>query len=126
MYSHTTVGTNDPERAQKFYDAVLATLGHECFFCESGYAGYGQPRGDQFWVMPPFDKAEARPGNGVHIAFLARDRAQVDMFHAEALAHGGTDEGAPGLRPHYHANYYGAYVRDPDGNKLQAVCHGAE
>lgn len=126
MYSHTTVGTNDPERAQKFYDAVMATLGHECFFREGGYAGYGEPRGDQFWVMPPFDKADARPGNGVHIAFLARDRAQVDMFHAEALAHGGTDEGAPGLRPHYHANYYGAYVRDPDGNKLQAVCHGAE
>jgi len=60
------------------------------------------------------------------VAFLAADRAMVDAFHAVALAHGGTDEGVPGLRPQYHPNYYGAYVRDPDGNKLQAVCHRAE
>jgi catechol 2,3-dioxygenase-like lactoylglutathione lyase family enzyme len=62
----------------------------------------------------------------VHIAYLVRDRATVNAFHAVALAHGGRDEGAPGLRPHYHLNDYGAYVRDPDGNKLQAVCHSAD
>jgi len=71
------------------------------------------------------DGAVRRPaGNGSHVAFLAPGRAAVREFHAAVLAHGGSDEGAPGPRPHYHRNYYGAYARDPDGNKLQACCHG--
>lgn len=123
MFSHVTIGTNDPERALKFYDAVMATLGHERFFTGDGYAGYGSQTGDQTWITRPFDGKPASVGNGMHIAFLAPDRATVDAFHATALANGGTDEGAPGPRPHYHPNYYGAYVRDLDGNKLQAVCH---
>ena len=65
-------------------------------------------------------------GNGVTVAFEAPDRASVDRFHAAGLAQGGTDEGAPGLRPHYHPDYYGAYLRDPDGNKLCCVCHRPE
>jgi catechol 2,3-dioxygenase-like lactoylglutathione lyase family enzyme len=76
--------------------------------------------------MNPFDGNAATVGNGGHAAFNADSRAAVDKFHAAALAGGGTDEGRPGLRPHYNENYYGAYVRDPDGNKLQAVCHNAE
>ncbi len=126
MYSHATVGTNDPERSKTFYDATMAALGHGCFYSDGGYNAYGAEERDQFWVMPPFDKKPATPGNGVHIAFIAPSRAHVDAFHAAALAHGGSDEGAPGLRLHYHPNYYGAYVRDPDGNKLQAVCHNPE
>ena len=73
-------------------------------------------------MLPPFDGRPAERGNGWHCAFLAPSRAAVDAFHTAALGAGGSDEGAPGLRPQYTENYYGAYVRDPDGNKLQAVC----
>jgi catechol 2,3-dioxygenase-like lactoylglutathione lyase family enzyme len=131
MYSHTTLGTRDARRAIAFYDEVLAPLGftrHESDPGDGpgkGFAGYAAaPESTpQFWIMSPLDGGPATPGNGVTIAFEAPDRAAVDRFHATALAHGGRDEGAPGLRPHYHPDYYGAYVRDPDGNKLCCVCH---
>ncbi|MEM8686432.1 MAG: VOC family protein [Pseudomonadota bacterium] len=125
FFSHVTVGTNDIARATQFYDAVLATLGCTRTYDHAEYVGYGSgPDGESaFWVMPPFDGGPASVGNGTHIALNAETRAAVDAFHAAALANGGSDEGKPGLRPHYHADYYGAYVRDPDGNKLQAVCH---
>ena len=123
MFSHVTIGSNDLERSGAFYDAVMKTLGHERFYTGDGIIGYGEPTGDQTFVTSPFDGGPASVGNGTHIAFLAGDRAAVDAFHAAALANGGSDEGAPGPRPHYHKNYYGAYVRDPDGNKLQATCH---
>lgn len=123
MYSHTTVGAGDFARAEAFYDAVMAALGHPVLFKRGSALAYGTPTGPKFFVLPPYDGGEVRPGNGVHIAFIAPDRATVDAFHAAALANGGRDEGAPGPRPHYHPNYYGAYVRDPEGNKLQAVCH---
>lgn len=123
MFSHVTIGSNDLERSRAFYDAVMKTLGHDRFYTGDEIIGYGEPTGDQTFVTSPFDGAPASVGNGTHIAFLADDRASVDAFHAAALANGGTDEGAPGPRPHYHKNYYGAYVRDPDGNKLQATCH---
>lgn len=125
MFSHVTIGSNDVERAGSFYDPVMKTLGHERFYTGDGAIGYGQISGDQTWILQPYDQQPATVGNGTHIAFLAPDRAAVDAFHAAALAHAGTDEGEPGLRPHYHENYYGAYVRDPDGNKLQAVCHSS-
>jgi catechol 2,3-dioxygenase-like lactoylglutathione lyase family enzyme len=125
MFSHVTLGTNDWQRARPFWIAVMDTLGHPVMFERDGGIAFGLPTGPKTFIGAPFDGAEARPGNGVHIAYLVQNRAIVDAFHAAALANGGSDEGAPGLRPHYHPNYYGAYVRDPDGNKLQAVCHSA-
>ncbi len=126
LFGHVTVGTDDLDRAGAFYDAVLATLGHSRGLERERFIAYGDGSGARFFVMRPYDGKPASAGNGTHVAFLAPDRAAVDAFHAAALAAGGTDEGAPGLRPHYHADYYGAYVRDPDGNKLQAVCHRPE
>lgn len=126
MFGHITVGTNDLDRAIRFYDSVLAALGHTRSMTGDRFASYGDRAGARFFVMTPFDGAPATVGNGVHVAFAAASRAAVKAFHAAALAAGGRDEGAPGLRPRYHEQYYGAYVRDPDGNKLQAVCHRAE
>ncbi len=128
MFSHVTVGTSNVPRACEFYDAVLAPLGISRTYRDDEAAGYGTgPDGPSgFWILLPFDGGPMHPGNGVHTAFNAETRGVVDAFYAAALAHGGTDEGAPGLRPQYHEHYYGAYVRDPDGNKLQAVCHTAE
>jgi catechol 2,3-dioxygenase-like lactoylglutathione lyase family enzyme len=127
MFSHVTVGTSDIARAIAFYDRVLAPLGlaRQESDLEKAYAGYG-PTGAtrlQFWVVRPLDGKPASVGNGVTVAFEATTRATVDAVHAAILAAGGTDEGRPGLRPHYHADYYGAYARDPDGNKLCCVCH---
>ena len=124
MFSHVTLGANDIKRAEKFYDAVMAALGHPVLFkAPPNVISYGTATGEKLFVLTPFDQKEARPGNGVHAAFKVESRATVDAFHAAALANGGVDEGAPGPRAHYHPNYSGAYVRDPDGNKIQAVCH---
>lgn len=126
VFSHITLGTNDVERAGRFYDAVLATLGFERQPKPPGkppmYAKNGQM--PHVYLYPPYDGRPATWGNGTHVAFLAESTAEVDAFHAAALAHGGRDEGAPGPREHYGPGYYAAYVRDPDGNKLQAVCYG--
>lgn len=126
-YSHVTVGASSMNRALRFYDAALAPLGlvrKRTAKIALAYApeDFSSPN-EPFWVVRPLDGAAASAGNGVTVAFDASTRAAVDSFHAAALAAGATDEGAPGLRPHYHPNYYGAYVRDPDGNKLCAVCH---
>lgn len=127
MFSHVTLGTNNIARAIAFYDQVLATLGlrRQESDAEKGYAGYAlaPETTPQFWVLRPLDGAGATVGNGVTIAFEAADRATVARFHAAALAAGGRDEGGPGPRPHYHADYYGAYVRDLDGHKLCCACH---
>lgn len=124
MYSHITIGTNDPARALEFYDAIMPLLGHRRFYGpdDVGDLGYGVDRGDEFFVMRPFDGHPASVGNGSHVAFRAATRQVVRDIHALALRMGATDEGAPGLRPQYHGDYYGAYFRDPDGNKLQVVC----
>ena len=127
MFSHVTLGTNDLPRAVAFYDALLPGLGlvRIEYSEEYGFAGYARApeTTPQFFITRPFDRKDASVGNGVTIAFEAPDRAAVDRFHATAMAQGGSDEGAPGLRPHYHPDYYGAYLRDPDGNKLCCVCH---
>lgn len=125
MIAHITLGTNDWSKAKPFYDAIMDVMGVPPFRQTEIGGAYGEITGQKVFVGPAFDGAPATVGNGTHIAFLATSRDQVDAFYRAALEHGGTDEGAPGLRPHYHPNYYGAYVRDPDGNKLQAVCHSA-
>ena len=134
MLSHFCLGTNDAERATRFYDAVLGALGlTRCGGAEEGgeqqwhgWRVYGSEPDRQItlWVCRPFDGRPASAGNGTMIAFDARSWREVERFHAAALACGGSSEGAPGLRLHYYPDFYAAYVRDPDGNKLAAVCRG--
>jgi catechol 2,3-dioxygenase-like lactoylglutathione lyase family enzyme len=126
MFSHVTIGTNDMEKAKAFYDGVLTPLGlvRRADYPEA--IGYGHPEGrPQVWIVRPLDKQAASAGNGVTIGLDAANRPAVDAAHGGGMAAGGTDEGSPNLRPHYHANYYGAYLRDPDGNKICIVCHQA-
>ncbi|MDL2402817.1 VOC family protein [Rhizobium mayense] len=127
MLLYVTLGSNDIPRARTFYDAVLPVLGYRRqreSDEEIGYAADGDTR-CRFWVVVPYDQRRATIGNGSMVALHAERRADVDAFYAAALAHGGTDEGRPGLRS-FHANFYAAYVRDPDGNKLSAVCERPE
>jgi catechol 2,3-dioxygenase-like lactoylglutathione lyase family enzyme len=121
IISHVSVGVADLDRARKFYDPVMATLGYGVIMDEPGIgAAYGTAF-PEFWINRPHDRQAATPGNGVHIAFLAPDHAAVDRFHHTALEHGGRCDGPPGERPHYTPGYYAAFVRDPDGNKLEAM-----
>ncbi len=128
MLSHVHIGVNDFDRAMAFYGRVLGRLGLAQRFCEPEipWAGWQVPGVARplFLIGRPFDGQAASPGNGTMNALLAVDRSTVDEVHALALLHGGSCEGPPGLRPQYHANYYGAYFRDPDGNKLCVCCHG--
>ncbi len=126
VISHITLGTNDPDRAGRFYDAVLAVLGFERLPKPPGkppaYENGGMPT---IYLYTPEDGRPATWGNGTHVAFAAQTQNAVNEFHRLALEFGGTCAGKPGPRPDYGENYYAAYVRDPDGNKLQAVCYGA-
>lgn len=123
MFAYITIGSNDLARAQRFYDATLATLGAIRLATSDSELGYGPAGGPpRLWITYPFDRRPASVGNGSMPAFAAATRAAVDAFHAAALAHGGSDEGAKGLRS-YGPNFYAAYVRDPDGNKLSALCN---
>jgi len=124
MIHHVSLGTNDVARARAFYDPIMALLGLRPIGGHGRSADYGV--GDiQFSLETPTDGRPAGVGNGVHVAFQAADRAMVREFHRLGLALGGTDAGAPGLRPEYDANYYGAFIRDPDGNKIEAVTYSA-
>ena len=123
MFSHVTVGTNDWPRAEVFYQAIAQALDLPVFLQRDGGAAWGTATGPKIFVGPAFDGEKATVGNGTHIAFLATSRAQVDAFHAAALANGGSDEGAPGPRGEPDENgkvFYAGYFRDPDGNKLNA------
>lgn len=127
MFSHVFVGVTDFDRALAFYTPLMASLGIQPRFCErerpwAGWQSSPEPR-PLFLIGRPYDGQPHAPGNGQMVALLAARRAMVDEAYAVALAHGGTSEGAPGLRPEYHADYYGAYFRDPDGNKLCVACH---
>lgn len=127
MFSYVSLGTSDLARAIAFYDAVLAPLGHSRIVendpdATSAAWGLDDP-GPHLWVTLPFDGRASTVGNGTMVSFLAASRAAVDAFHAAALSQGGLDEGGPGLRPQYGASFYAAYLRDPDGNKLNAVCY---
>jgi catechol 2,3-dioxygenase-like lactoylglutathione lyase family enzyme len=126
MFSYVCVGTGNIARARLFWDAALAPLGvpRVAGYDDAASSAWGSDDpGPHLWVTEPFDGRPASVGNGVMISFLARSRAAVDAFHAAGLANGGTDEGAPGLRPQYGAGFYAGYLRDPDGNKLNAVCY---
>ncbi len=120
ILSHVSLGTNDYPRAKAFYDAVLATLQIGCVMEFPGYAGFGR-KFPEFWIQLPYDQGRASVGNGVHVAFLANSVDEVNAFHAKALELGGKDEGAPGYRKEYSDNYYAAFVRDPDGHKIEAM-----
>ncbi|MDO9355417.1 MAG: VOC family protein [Solirubrobacteraceae bacterium] len=122
MFSHVFVSVGDFDRALAFYTPLMASLGLERRFFDPArpWAGWHSA------VCHPHDGQPHDPGNGQMPAFTASSREVVRQAHAAGLAHGGTCEGPPGLRPQYHANYYGAYLRDPDGNKLGIACHAAE
>jgi catechol 2,3-dioxygenase-like lactoylglutathione lyase family enzyme len=134
MFTYLYVGTNDLDRAIRFYDATMGVLGHprvvtndpEWDRISAGWGTYERDGIEELalWVGTPFDGQPATVGNGSMIAFRAQSWRQVDDFHAAALACGGTSEGPPGLRPQYNTDFYATYVRDPDGNKLAVVCRG--
>jgi catechol 2,3-dioxygenase-like lactoylglutathione lyase family enzyme len=119
MLDHVTIGVRDVEQSKRFYDRALAPLGIARLYAEGArFAGYGVSPKAFFWIG-----TRETIQTGAHIAFVAHDRATVERFHEAAIAAGGRDNGPPGLRPHYHANYYGAFVLDPDGHNIEAVCH---
>ena len=122
MLDHVTIGVSDIERATAFCDRVLPVLGIVRLYAEGAdFAGYGAERKAFFWIGQRGSRQTS-----VHVAFTCRSRADVDRFHDAATAAGGTDNGGPGLRPHYHQHYYGAFVLDPDGHNIEAVCHFGE
>ncbi|RZI42682.1 VOC family protein [Herbaspirillum sp. HC18] len=130
MFSHIMIGVTDFDRSMVFYKPVMDALGIQFRFVEherpwAGWQSSPNPR-PLFLIGRPYNQEPHHPGNGQMVAFLASSRQLVDQVHAAALAHGGECEGPPGLRPEYHAHYYGAYFRDPDGNKLCVVCHNPE
>ncbi len=121
MIHHVSLGVSDLDRAAAFYDAVLTPLGYRRTFEVAGLAiAYGEKL-PEFWIGGALDGSRpVSAGNGTHVAFAAPSPEAVDRFHAAALEHGADDDGAPGPRPDYGPDYYGAFVRDPDGNKIQA------
>ena len=125
MLHHVSVGVSDVTRAATFYDAVLRTLGYKRVVEYLPYAvAYGEDH-PEFWIGLPHDQRPMSAGNGVHLGFSARSKDQVHKFHAAALAHGGSNNGEPGPRPDYGPDYYGAFVYDLDGNKIEATLHAA-
>src|SRR5689334_2464042 len=129
MTDHIGIAVSDYARSQALYARVLAPLGYALAFevtpemtgSGDSHAGFGLERRPQFWI------GTGEPVRGkLHVCFAANTRAQVDAFHLAALGAGGTDNGAPGLRPQYHDNYYGAFALDPDGHNIEAVCHTPE
>jgi catechol 2,3-dioxygenase-like lactoylglutathione lyase family enzyme len=131
MLDHVSIGVADLAKARAFYDAVLATLGYSLVYTVDvpgqgvvAHAFGESPEKPEFWIaVPEYLDAKANATGGAHLAFVAKARKDIDAFHAAVLKHGGKDNGAPGLRPHYHENFYGAFAFDPDGNKIEACCH---
>jgi len=129
MLDHVSLGTANLARARKFYDAALKPLGYKMVLPVPGYGyGYGGAKGDaKFWIgLPLAKRRKPRASAGTHVAFLAENRKSVDAFYKAAIRAGAKDNGKPGLRPEYHANYYGAFVFDPEGHAIEAVCHKPE
>lgn len=128
MIDHTGINVSDPAHSRRFYEQALAPLGYKVLLelpleHTGGLVvlGLGAPPAPDFWLQQGSPQSPR-----LHVAFRAQTRQQVDAFHAAALAAGGKDNGTPGLRPHYHENYYGAFVFDPDGHNIEAVCHAPE
>ena len=120
ILNHASIGTNDFERAVAFYDAVLATIGATRIMQHGEALAYGKAF-PEFWVQRPLNEQPATTGNGMHLSFNAASKSEVDAFHAAAVANGGTCDGPPGPRPIYGEPYYGCFVRDPDGHKIEAT-----
>jgi catechol 2,3-dioxygenase-like lactoylglutathione lyase family enzyme len=118
MFDHIGFRVRDVAASRRFYLAALAPLGFGVAMEHEGAVGLGRDGKPELWLS----QGEA-PASPLHIAFAARTRGEVDAFHAAALAAGARDNGRPGLRPHYHPNYYGAFAIDPDGHNIEAVCH---
>lgn len=125
MIDHTGLSVSDYARSLDFYRAALGAIGHSLLVelplhitGGTHVAGFGEPPKPEFWIH---EGTPNRPP--LHVAFRVTDRQAVHAFHAAALAAGGRDNGPPGPRPHYHAHYYGAFVLDPDGHNIEAVCH---
>jgi catechol 2,3-dioxygenase-like lactoylglutathione lyase family enzyme len=120
MLDHISLGVSDLERAARFYEATLATLGLTKLVTRPATIGFGKAY-PEFWINLRTGMAPVAPESGVHICLRARTTAAVDAFHAAALGAGGRSDGAPGLRPHDRVKYYAAFVIDPDGNRIEAV-----
>jgi len=120
MFDHISIKAKDIAKSKKFYGSALGALGHGVRYEDETAVGYGAKGGSALWVN------RGEPKGGTHIAFAAPNRAAVDAFYKAALAAGGRDNGAPGLRPDYHKHYYGAFVFDPDGNNVEAVTQKPE
>jgi catechol 2,3-dioxygenase-like lactoylglutathione lyase family enzyme len=127
VLNYVMIGTNDLDRSRAFYDAVLPHLGAKLVHDYAPHAiGYSlRDRSSTVWITVPYDKQPATPGNGIMPGFLAESEEAVCAAHAAALAHGGTNEGDPGPRPMYGPEFYGAYVRDPEGNKMSFIFNRA-
>jgi catechol 2,3-dioxygenase-like lactoylglutathione lyase family enzyme len=117
MLDHIGLVVTDFGRSKSFFERALAPLGYTKLMEFSGAAGFGMAGKPDFWI------SQGQSPKPVHVAFAASDRKIVDAFHKAALAAGGGDNGAPGVRKEYHSNYYGAFITDPDGNNIEAVCH---
>jgi hypothetical protein len=126
MLGYVTIGAKDSDASGKFYDAVFTAIGCERKFADGGWIGYGPSGSEQpsVFICPPYDGKPAHSGNGMMVGLKATSNQAVDAAHKAALANGGSDEGAPGYRPPEKQIWYGAYMRDPTGNKL-CVFHAA-
>ena len=125
MFDHVSIGVSDLKRAGRFYDAVMKPLDVTRQVDGEGALGYGE-KATGLWILPVKSPVKADMESGLHFCFQAKSRAAVDAFHAAALKAGGKDNGKPGLRPEYHPDYYGAFVVDPEGHAIEAVCHKPE
>lgn len=123
MIDHVSIGVRDLARAKRFYDAAMAPLGYRCLDQGEAHLGYGA-EGIGLWLLQSEAPPPAEPGSGLHFCFAAPDRGAVDAFHAAALAAGGQDNGPPGLRTDYGADYYAAFAVDPDGYRIEAYSRG--